>query len=143
MAMANSLEGRAPYLNVNVVELGIRGLPAGERMAGGVSKVALRRIARRWVPDTILGRPKQGFVLPMRMWIKQWFEQHDGVSPYFAARPLPAIDGVQLEHLVTADLRGGIRRERMLFALVMLSEWYASFRQTIDVLACQYERSSR
>ena len=141
MAMANSLEGRAPYLDPKVVVVGMQGLPPEERMAGGVSKVALRRIARRWVPDTVLVRPKQGFVLPMRTWIKQWFEQHEGVSPYFTSRRLPLIDGLQVEHLVTSDLQQGIRRERMLFALIMLSEWYAAFRQTVDVLRDQYERS--
>jgi asparagine synthase (glutamine-hydrolysing) len=139
MTMANSLEGRAPYLDPKVVEVGVRSLPPGERMVRVVGKVALRRIARRWIPDSILVRPKQGFVLPMRMWIKQWFERHGGVSSYFTSRPLPATDSTQVGYLVAADLQQGIRRERMLFTLIMLSEWYASFRQTMSMLHYRYE----
>lgn len=139
MAMANSLEGRAPYLHPRVVAMGVKGVSIKDKMQRGISKVALRRIGQRWLPDSILARNKQGFVLPMRDWIKQWFEAHEGPQQYFAIKPLPAVDGEQVNRLVARDLRCGIRRERMLFALILLAEWHAKFRESVGVLRTQYK----
>ncbi|AOU98650.1 asparagine synthase (glutamine-hydrolyzing) [Acidihalobacter yilgarnensis] len=125
MTMAHSLEGRAPFLDPRVVSLGLALLPS-ERMSGD-SKVALRRAASRWLPDDILQRPKQGFVLPMRRWIGEWFGAWGGVSAYFAQRPVPGIDHETLTDIVGSDLLAGIHRERLLFAVVMLAEWWHCF----------------
>ena len=127
MAMANSLEGRAPYLDPRVVDLGVRRLRPRDRMAGGVSKIALRRIATRWLPAEIVKRRKQGFVLPMRMWLRQWLDLHGGAKRYFEDRSVPHIAQERLGSLVDADVQRGIERERLIFALVLLAEWYESF----------------
>ena len=91
MAMAVSLEGRAPFLEPDLVAAALA-LPAAERMSGGETKVALRRVARRWLPERIHARRKQGFVLPMRAWIADWLDARGGAAGYFGARPVPGID---------------------------------------------------
>lgn len=132
MAMAHSLEGRAPFLDPRIVALGLALRPT-ERMARN-SKVALRRIARRWLPDDILNRPKQGFVLPMRRWIGEWFAAWGGASAYFAQRPIPGVDSEALTDIVGSDLVAGLHRERLLFAVVMLAEWWHFFAAKRAVL---------
>jgi asparagine synthase (glutamine-hydrolysing) len=127
MAMAHSLEGRAPFLSPRVVEAGL-GLRPTEKLAGADCKVALRRIGERWLPREILDRPKQGFVLPMRGWLQQWFHNEGSVRDYFKDRAVPGLDPVELGRLVGEDLNVGVRRERLLFALVLLVEWYTSFQ---------------
>jgi asparagine synthase (glutamine-hydrolysing) len=126
MGMAHSLEGRAPYLTPRLADLALRGADPSARMSLTDSKRALRRVARRWLPRDILERPKQGFVLPMRRWLSQWFESHNGVRAYFNARPLPDVDAAQVVSLVETDIAEGLQRERLLFALVMLAEWRAA-----------------
>ena len=126
MGMANSLEGRAPYLTPRIAELALRGGDPYARMSLTDSKRALRRVAARWLPRDILERPKQGFVLPMRRWLARWFETRGGARAYFEARPLPAIDTAAAVELVDADIAAGLQRERLLFALVMLAEWRAA-----------------
>ena len=96
------------------------------------SKLALRRVAQRWLPRDILERPKQGFVLPMRRWLKQWFESHGGVRAYFSARPLPGIDLAAAINLAEQDVAREIQRERLLFALVMLAEWAAASARRLE-----------
>ena len=125
MGMASSLEGRAPYLTPQLARLALRS-KAQARMTLTDSKRALRRVARRWLPQEILERPKQGFVLPMRQWLRQWFDAHSGPRAYFDARPLPAVDANELVAVVERDLGEGLNRERLLFALVMLAEWRAA-----------------
>ncbi len=137
MAMAVSLEGRAPFLQPDLVAAALA-LPPPERMNGDESKVALRRIARRWLPERIQRRRKQGFVLPMRAWIREWLATHGGPIPYFGARAIPGLDLAEEIAIVDADLAAGVQRERLLFALIMLVEWYAAAQRRVDALAAAY-----
>ncbi|MGZ5260744.1 MAG: asparagine synthase-related protein, partial [Burkholderiales bacterium] len=69
MAMANSLEGRAPFLDPRVVEFAVR-LPPEMRIQGGRGKHLLRRAAARWLPPDVLQKPKQGFGIPLGTWFR-------------------------------------------------------------------------
>jgi asparagine synthase (glutamine-hydrolysing) len=126
MAMANSLEGRAPYLSPQLADLGLRNSAPYARMNLTDSKLALRRVAQRWLPREILERPKQGFVLPMKDWLRQWFDHRGGARGYFKDTPLPGIDNDSAIELVERDLGEGLNRERLLYALVMLAQWHAT-----------------
>lgn len=137
MAMAHSLEGRAPYLAPAVVEAGLR-LPQAEKMDAATSKIALRRIARRWLSPEILERPKQGFVLPMRMWLRQWFAGQPSVADYFSSRQVQGLDMAEVARLVEEDVAKGVERERLLFALVMLVEWHQAFQSRRQEIAATY-----
>jgi asparagine synthase (glutamine-hydrolysing) len=134
MSMAHSLEGRAPYLAPSIVETGL-GLPQSQKMTGATSKLALRRVASRWLPREILDRPKQGFVLPMGRWLAQWFEAQSPVRNYFLERPIPGLDMSEVAQLTAEDLSAGVNRERLLFAIVLLVEWYQSFKTRQQELA--------
>jgi asparagine synthase (glutamine-hydrolysing) len=142
MAMAHSLEGRAPYLHPQVVEAGLR-LPAPERMRGGVGKVALRRVASRWVPREILDRPKHGFILPMERWLEEYFRAEGGPGPYFRAGEAPGVDPAEAAAVVSADLRLGVKRPRLLFALVSLVEWHRTFARRVASLRGQVAAYNR
>jgi len=139
MSMAHSLEGRAPYLSPQLAELALRGSRPASRMSLTDSKRALRRVAQHWLPQDILERPKQGFVLPMRRWLKQWFDSHGGARAYFSARPLPEMDMAAVIGLVEQDVARDIQRERLLFALVMLAEWKAASKNLLARALAQGE----
>jgi asparagine synthase (glutamine-hydrolysing) len=137
MAMAHSLEGRAPFLQARLAEMGIQ-LPADERMSNGVSKIALRRVAAHWLPKEILQRRKQGFVVPMEKWLQQWFDSHGGVNTYFSAVKFPSLDIDQLANIVNHDFQNGIRRTRFIFALILLIEWHRIFTEKLLLLRNGY-----
>lgn len=133
MAMAHSLEGRAPYLHPAIVKAGLF-LPHQQRMDQSVSKIALRRIAAKWLPQEILDKPKQGFVLPMRKWLQQWFESHGSVEQYFDTRKVDFLDMDETIKLVKEDIAAGVHRERLLFALVLLIEWFTRQQEAMKGL---------
>ncbi|HSE12694.1 MAG TPA: asparagine synthase (glutamine-hydrolyzing) [Rudaea sp.] len=124
MGMAHSLEGRAPYLTPRLAELALRGADPSSRMSLTDSKLALRRVARRWLPRDILERPKQGFVLPMRSWLRSWFERRGGVRAWLREGTLQGIDFDVVATLAEKDLCNGLQRERLLYAIVLLVEWH-------------------
>jgi len=90
------------------------------------SKLALRRVARRWLPTDILERPKQGFVLPMKAWLTAWFERRGGPGAYFRDVSIPELNTDEVASLAQRDLAAGVGRERLLYALVALAEWRAA-----------------
>jgi len=63
MVMANSVEGRYPFLDVSVVDL-VRVMPPDLKLKGFVEKYVLKRIAGELVPASIVEREKFGFRAP-------------------------------------------------------------------------------
>ncbi len=133
MSMAHGLEGRAPYLYKELVEFGL-GLPESNRMTADRVKVMLRQTAKRYLPESIVERPKQGFVLPMRNWLRQWFNENGPARHYFNRRRVPGLDMDAVAAVAEETLADGIRNDRLLFALVMLSEWQHAFERKRDLL---------
>lgn len=140
MAMAHSLEGRAPFLMPGLVNAALC-LPPRLRMRKNLSKVMLRRVAKRWLPSVILQRRKQGFVLPMRDWLRQWFSTHGDLSSYLSTYKIPALDMAEVANLINEDLSKGISRERFLFALVILFEWNHIALEKIRNLRKKYSKT--
>ena len=64
MSMLHGLEVRVPLLDEEVVDLGLR-LPSRLKIAAGEGKVALRALAARWLPDTVVKHRKMGFRAPV------------------------------------------------------------------------------
>lgn len=69
MAMANSLEGRAPFLAHKLMEFAVQ-LPREMRVRGGRGKHLLRKVAARWLPSDVLAKRKQGFAIPLGAWFR-------------------------------------------------------------------------
>jgi asparagine synthase (glutamine-hydrolysing) len=60
MSMAHSIESRVPLLDHRVAEFAAR-LPVHLKIAGGVQKYLLKKLAYKLVSRPLLDRPKQGF----------------------------------------------------------------------------------
>ena len=76
-SMANSLETRAPFLDVKVVEFASR-IPISMKIRKGQGKWILRKVLERHVPRELIDRPKMGFGIPLDEWLRgplrQWAE---------------------------------------------------------------------
>ncbi|MDQ4120857.1 MAG: asparagine synthase (glutamine-hydrolyzing) [Acidobacteriota bacterium] len=70
MTMAASLEARAPLLDHKLIEFVAR-IPADLKMRGGETKYIFKQALRGIVPDEILYREKQGFGVPVDVWINE------------------------------------------------------------------------
>ena len=70
MSMATSLETRAPFLDVDVMELAFS-MPGHLKIRNGERKWILKRAMRGMLPDEILTRKKEGFSIPMKNWLRR------------------------------------------------------------------------
>lgn len=68
-SMAVALEARVPLLDHRVVAFSWR-LPASARQRGGQGKWLLRRLLHRYVPPSLVERPKSGFAVPLGAWLR-------------------------------------------------------------------------
>ena len=67
--MSVSLEGREPLLDHRIIEYVAR-LPSNFKYHQGVTKYLLKEIAHRYIPKSLLDRPKMGFSIPVEQWLK-------------------------------------------------------------------------
>lgn len=74
-SMMNSLEVRAPFLDINVIDFA-RKLPTEYKLRHGQTKYLLKKAMEPLLPRQILYRAKQGFAVP----VAQWFRDGDLVS---------------------------------------------------------------
>ncbi|GAB2461326.1 asparagine synthetase B family protein [Jatrophihabitans fulvus] len=69
MTMANSLELRVPFLDTEVYRVG-SSIPVDLKLTKETTKYALRRALELIVPAHVINRPKLGFPVPIRHWLK-------------------------------------------------------------------------
>jgi asparagine synthase (glutamine-hydrolysing) len=127
MTMAHSLEGRSPYVDHRLVEF-VATVPAEYKLRGRTLKYLQREIAREFLPETLVQRPKQGFSFPLAYWFKQelrpltttLFQQSRLVEEgYFQA---PAMLGLLEEHV-----EGKVDHNYRLWLLLNLELWHRLF----------------
>ena len=70
LSMANSMEVRTPFLDYRLVNLACS-IPGSLKIRDSTLKYILRKVAARYVPEEILQRPKEGFVLPKNTWLRE------------------------------------------------------------------------
>jgi asparagine synthase (glutamine-hydrolysing) len=69
MTMAHGLEARSPYLDHELVEY-VAALPSEMKIRGRTTKYLFRKVAANYLPDEIVKRKKQGFMLPIAYWFR-------------------------------------------------------------------------
>ncbi len=92
-SMMNSLEVRAPFLDIDVVNF-VRRIPSAWRLRRGRTKHLLKEAARGLIPDHIIDRRKKGFGVPVGSWLQSGALKIDP-----ALLPCPAVgERLQAEH---------------------------------------------
>ncbi len=124
-SMANSLEGRSPFLSKELLELA-PGLPDDFKVKGKRTKVLLRQLATRYLPNKIVGQPKRGFEVPLQQWVNN--ELKEIITDYLAS-PGSFASGYVKADFIKGLLDNKIRvhaekRAKMLYTLFALEVWY-------------------
>jgi asparagine synthase (glutamine-hydrolysing) len=123
MAMASSLEGRAPFLDHRLVDFAVR-LPRRMRIRNGRGKHILRRVAARWLPPEVLNKPKQGFAIPLRQWFQGPLAGLAGdLFSSQAFRERGMLRPAAAQKYLDAHLRGEADHGEVLWLMVALELW--------------------
>ena len=69
-SMMHSLEVRAPYLDIEVVDF-VRKIPARFKYKNGITKYIIKKSMEGLLPPEIIFRTKHGFGMPIGLWLKK------------------------------------------------------------------------
>jgi asparagine synthase (glutamine-hydrolysing) len=128
MTMANSIEGREPFLDHRLVEF-LGTVPPHLKLAGGRNKVLLREYLKKILPEEVSRRPKKPFYIPMDKYLgtprmRELLE--DSLSEatvrkrgYFAPE---AVHGLR-----ESMMKGEFIHDKQVFSLLMLELWHRAF----------------
>ena len=125
MTMANSLELRVPFLDVEVANLA-KTLPDAFKWRGGVTKYLLREAFRKIIPESTRTRKKLGFPTPIRDWLdKNRVDVYDTIlnNEYVKTH----MDVVYIQNLIDRHVSKTVDNSRKIYLLLMLSLWYDVF----------------
>ncbi|MFH7243856.1 MAG: asparagine synthase (glutamine-hydrolyzing) [Spirulina sp.] len=125
--MAHGLEARSPLLDLRLVELASK-IPAGQQRQGWQSKFLLKQLARKYFPEGLLNRPKQGFSLPTSDWLRGDMGpllESVLLSPQAQARQYFCPEVVA--HCIAAHRQGKADHGQRLWSLLLLELWFQMF----------------
>lgn len=124
-SMAHALEVRVPLLDHTLVEW-CTSLPSHLKLRGRSSKYILKQALNRWLPETILQRPKQGFSIPVADWLRGPLAERVR-STVLSARMLAGdtFNPHQLKTVVNNHLSGTRDHSALLWALVIYDRFLA------------------
>ncbi len=124
--MAASFEGRCPFLDHRVVEFAWR-LPTAVKVRDGQGKWLLRQVLRRYLPEALFERPKQGFNVPIGAWLtgplRDWAQD---LLDRSKLQRTGFFDSGRVESCWQEHLSGRRDRASELWAVLMVQAWLDS-----------------
>ncbi len=126
MCMAHSLELRVPFLDKEVMALARR-VPSRYRIKGRENKVVFRHAANRNLPNEWATRPKKGFPVPIRTWLRQK-EYYEFARRYFESDFAAAFfHKEKLMQLLNEHYENRANRGRRIWTVLCFLVWYERF----------------
>ena len=132
MTMANSLELRVPFLDHHLFEFAAT-IPLRFKIQGKVTKKILREAFQDMLPREAINRPKRGFPVPTRQWLKR-----DDFKSFF--RDLMQGEGANwfnkkgIEQLYFAHTTGKQDCSRKLWTVLIFLLWHRIYIEQQGVL---------
>jgi asparagine synthase (glutamine-hydrolysing) len=127
MSMACSIEARVPLLDREVAELAFR-LPSRLKFDGSRTKILLKRIAARHVPRECVYRPKQGFSIPIKNWLKE--ELRPMAEQYLDPKRIERegiFEPAVVSRLWREHIDNRANHSHLLWALLVFEQWRDRF----------------
>ena len=123
--MANSLEGRSPFLCKELLEYA-PGIYDGFKIKGSTTKYLLRQLAKKYLPFELINQPKRGFEIPLKNWVEQ--ELKEVVFDYIGSSTAISRQFIKkefLESLLSNTIKiSAEKRAKILWTLLSMEIWY-------------------
>ena len=124
LSMAHSLEVRPPFLDNRIVDFA-RHLPGEYKIHGTQVKCVLREAMRGLLPDSLINRPKEGFVMPVDEWIASKMQNY--VREVLNERDLnqhQLFNTPEILKMINDHFSGERQRPRHIWALLCFQVWW-------------------
>ena len=126
MTMANSLEGRVPFVDKEVFKIAAS-LPLEYKVTKENTKVALRDAAKKVIPTEAYKKKKLGFPVPIRDWMKEEDVYQTIVKAFTSKTATKYFDTKKLLKLLEEHKRGKKDNYRKVWNVFCFIRWYQIF----------------
>ena len=126
MSMAHSLELRVPFLDRVVFDVAAR-IPVKHRVAAGTTKYAMRLAAQRHIPESAATKPKLGFPVPIRVWLRQEHYYNKVKAAFLSEVAATYFNTDYLVGLLDEHYRGKKDNSRKIWTVYMFLVWYGVY----------------
>lgn len=126
MTMAHSLELRVPYLDKEVLKLAST-LPKEYKMKHKLSKYALRKAAASKIPEEWFDRPKLGFLVPFREYIKEEKYYNLVKKEFESDYAKEFFDTEKLIEMLDMHYKGVAQTQRKVYTAYTFLLWYKEY----------------
>jgi asparagine synthase (glutamine-hydrolysing) len=126
MTMANSLELRVPFLDPEVFAVASQ-LPVDQKITRATTKFALRKALEPIVPAHVLNRPKLGFPVPIRHWLRAGELMDWAYATIAASEAGDYVDLAAVRAMLDEHRSGTSDHSRRLWTVLIFMLWYAIF----------------
>lgn len=126
-SMYSSLETRVPFLDKEVIESAFN-LPLNKKIHQGKSKIILKDILSKYLPEELINKEKRGFALPIASWmrsdLKDWV--NDILSKEICNRH-NLFNYSIIEKTIHEHCSLNINHEHKLWSLLQFNNWFINF----------------
>ena len=123
MSMAHALEIRVPFCDHELAEMATV-IPMHSRLAGGKLKGLLRLALKGVLPEALLNKPKQGFMLPLAAWLRGPLAALcDDLLAAPRIQRRGWLDPAAVVELVSRQRKGETNLSHRIYALMVLELW--------------------
>jgi asparagine synthase (glutamine-hydrolysing) len=129
--MRVGLEARIPLVDHELVEFSWR-IPMVMKIKNGEGKWLLRQLLYRYVPKTLVDRPKMGFSVPLDLWLRG--PLRDWAENYLAEDRLIAekfFDSKVARQTWKKHLDGEINAGGPLWTVIMFQAWHEGVKKWV------------
>jgi asparagine synthase (glutamine-hydrolysing) len=127
MTMAASIEGRMPLLDHDLADYAAR-LPEELKATPRRTKIVIREIVRRRLPDSVLSRKKVGFAVPVASWFRGGLgDALERLTIGPEARLDPLVDPERVRKALELHRAGRYDLGKELWSLLTLEVWARIF----------------
>jgi asparagine synthase (glutamine-hydrolysing) len=127
MSMAEGVEVRVPFLDLEMVEFAAR-IPHRLKQRGSQGKYILKKAMEPYLPREVIYRSKSGFGVPLRQWLR--VELRDWLEKTLSAERLRdrgLFKPAEVQKLLKANTTGRIDASYTLFSLACIETWCRKF----------------
>lgn len=126
MCMAHSLELRVPFLDKQVMALAEK-IPSRYCIRGAENKLVFRTAANKTLPDAWANRPKKGFPVPIRHWLREE-KYYTIVKEHFtSAYAAEFFESEKILKLLEDHYTGKRNNGRKIWTVFTFLVWYKRF----------------
>jgi asparagine synthase (glutamine-hydrolysing) len=131
-SMHYGLEARMPFLDHSIYEFS-KSLPLNYKISKNSSKIILKKLLKRYVPENLFERPKQGFLVPLKEVINHEIIQVEKLLNEENILKHQILDFEKVQNELNSFKNSSNYNQYNLWDVIILQLWLKDFNKKVEI----------